>query len=196
MAARFTIQHYSSTLAHSYIVYAKSVGSCVWSSSDMTTRCRLHGKSPVSDHIPAWTLPAHAFTSLTERLFPLWEQKSTAGQEPVIHFIRAFLRLHLQQENQFIHSSICYLFLPILFSQHACLHPFLLLSIYFFIHHCFFFYCSVQTASRVPMWKSSCQRERQNRPTAFCFVLKYKKINMNVPYFDIILLFTKHFFHY
>lgn len=67
----------------------------------MTTRCRLHGKYPVSNHIPACTLTAHAYFPPQTECFHCKCRKCvrcpikcalvcvSSGQKPVIHFIRA-----------------------------------------------------------------------------------------------------------
>lgn len=69
--------------------------------ADMTTRCRLHGKYPVSNHIPACTLTAHAYFPPQTECFHCKCRKCvrcpikcalvcvSSGQKPVIHFIRA-----------------------------------------------------------------------------------------------------------
>lgn len=85
------------------------------SGADMTTtRCRLHGKYPVSDHIPACTLTAHVYFPPQTKCFHCKCRKcvrcpikcmqvcvtaATPGQKPVIYFIRAFLHLHLHQRT-------------------------------------------------------------------------------------------------
>lgn len=92
----------------------------------MTTRCRLHGKYPVSDHIRAtsmhsFTLTAHTYFPPQTRVFPLWVCVQVCVTvlpqgKSLLFTLKEHSLAYLHQENLFINSSICCVF-PSLFGS-------------------------------------------------------------------------------
>lgn len=149
----------------------------------MTTRCRLHGKYPVSNHIPACTLTAHAyFPPQTEcfhckcrkcALSPQMRVSVSSGQKPAIHFIRAghsFTYTSTRRTYSYIlpyvtSHSLSFASDLFICSQHVCLHPFLLLFISLSFITLSIFYFSVHTPSQVPNSnpKTPCEWKKSER---------------------------------
>lgn len=146
----------------------------------MTTRCRLHGKYPVSDRIRAtsmhsFTLTAHTYFPPQTRVFPLWVCVQVCVTvlpqgKSLLFTLKEHSLAYLHQENLFINSSICCVFPSLFGSDFSLSVPSMSVSFPLFYYPSLFhsslnIFFLLQRSDHLPaLWqqpKKTCERARE-----------------------------------